>query len=169
MPDKHTKQNVYHAEILSLSIGALAGGAAIIVASGSTMGMSGRVKVMQLWSQVSGLTTLEGTQLVIGVAAQGLTAAEIAEKLTATPDDIRDNEPMEFGTRFARIIMGAMHPGSNAIATAFFNDSTWFKLLLEFIEDRTMYSIFVFNTSTSTVTTGAVLKINVESLLRFFE
>ncbi len=165
MPHQH--KTVYSGQRLSLSIGALAGGAAILVSSGLTAGMSGRLLTTRLQAQTSGLTTLEVTQLVIGIASSGLSNAEIAEKLNAGPLHTRDNESLEQSSRYARIVMGCADPGANHELTAFYNESDWFKSMIEFIEDETQYVIFIYNISTSTVTTGAVLKINVEHLLRF--
>ncbi len=166
MPDKHD-DNLYFGEDLSLSIGALAGRTAILVASGVTMGAAGLIKTMRIWTQTQALTTLEGSQILIGLTPIGMSAGEVAQALDAFPVHNKDVPETEFSRRYARLIMGVQSKNVDPALTVFFNQSDWFKAMIRFVEDASAYNLFAWNMSTSTITTGGVIKFAVEGLMRF--
>lgn len=154
-------------EDLSLSIGALVGSTAISVASSTTMGRGGTIVTGRLLAQISGLTTLEGSQLALGIAPDELSDAEIAEALTANPVSPSDVPATEEAARYARILEPVGAPQADQAAVAFVVDTRWVKLIMEFQEDKGAYRIFIWNWSTSTITTGAVLKVLVQLRIRW--
>lgn len=165
MSDKHNGM-LGHSERIAITVGALAGGTVSGIVSATTAGFSGRIVTMRIWAQVQALTTLEGSQMAIGIANGQLTDAEISEKLLAQPSDWQDVPLSERNQRYARLLKPVTDPAADAALTVFVVDTGWTKLLLKFSDNEVLFRFFVYNWSTSTLTTGGLIKTFIECQLR---
>lgn len=158
------KNEQRHGESLLLTIGALAAQAVVKINSATTMSRDGKVvtaRVQGFWGGTAG----DCAFLSYGIAASFLTNADIAAILLQTPDRPRD---VEERVGYVRLIGNVMNPATVDTPALTSVDSGWVKLLVDFFDDETPYTVFILNHhTTAPATTGGTFRVFVESLISY--
>ncbi len=122
-----------------------------------------RMLKAEVIAHVEGLTSTEGSGLILGLADGELSLAEIEEAIELNgPLDRNDRKAMEFATRPVWLVAGSM-PGPAGTTMVFVNDHggrvvVWKKRWT--FSNPEGWQWFVYNKSDIAVTTGAAVQLN---------
>ncbi len=153
----------------SLTLLALAGGTA--VKSNTVLAITDdfRLIKVEVANFIEMLTAGEGKGLVLGICNADLTAAQIAENMEAAgPLNRNDRDKAEQAMRFCKIlgVAGALGPAASDTEGQFLNEhgGPFLKDTVRWTFSKGVgYAFFVYNYDNTTLTTGAIVRLEITS------
>ncbi len=169
MADNHGKMEKIN-EVLTITLGALT--VLDVIGQGSiAVTQSGFVTSTTVMSQMLGLTSGEGTGLVLGVADGDLSDAEIEEAIEAQGPFFRGQTPQsEQSARMVRIL-GPIGPQAHETPSTLLTHFEFFDRYptrISFSEDKAaMLRWFIFNAGPASLTGGSTCRLVLMHNLRW--